>query len=298
MSLLKPLLAATTALVLVASAGSAHATSYSFASISFSNLSLTGLQSSGVTVESANVATRDSANYPGYTSAANSAGATVPSAPLTAGSNVAQAYSGPGPAPAEDTYTQALLSGIGTRGDARIVGNLLTGVGTGANDVAEGRLVVPGDASSTAGTSTGFNVTITNANRTTFTLSFDASDMLSSTTTAANEFASAQINASFSVVGNGATANTFTSQFYAPNALNANVSSTGGGANGAFSSGSPDPVFYTFSVTLDPGTYQFSLLSGAQEEVSAPNVVPEPMSLALFGGGLVAIGLLRRNRAI
>jgi len=291
MLMFRHLLVATTGLALLATASNAHATAYAYGNINFSNLSLSGLQAPGVVVNSANVTTRDSAGYPGAAPVSNAANANNPANPLTAGSSVPQATSGPGPFPADKTFTQALLSSFGARGDAQLTGNLITSVGTGANDVAEGRITIPGTASSTAGTTTGFNVVVSTTSAQTFTLAFNADDRVIATTTNPGEISSAQVNASFTVSGAS-----FTTRVFSPDTLNTSTTSTGGNASTPITNAS---MGYNFSVTLNPGMYQFSLLSGAQEQVTAAAVaaVPEPASMALLGAGLAAIGLIRRRQA-
>lgn len=289
------------AALVTAGAHGAGAVPYAFATVSFTNLSLTGLASG--TIDGATVTTSSSASYNDLGDAA-AGGPKSPgtgATPLKAGSDVRQSVAGAGLFPLQNVFGQRLTDGAGTRGDAVLLGNLLTGSpkGSGAGAV-EGRLIDFGQAASSGGTTTGFNYSFTRGVHT-LVLTFTAAEILTATTDTDGDGAGAEASASFSILGPGFT------DFFAPLELNASVSSSGGTGDASYNLA---PKVFTHTVTLTkPGTYQISLSSGVQERLSSapadsgggpPTDVPEPPSLALLLGGLIAlfpVRALRRRRS-
>jgi len=280
------------------SAGSAQAVpAYGYAGLSFTNFGLTGIFGvPGVTVGTTTVLLTDGANYPGFPTSGTSVFGNI-----TTGANVPQATSGPGPFPAENTFVQALTGSSGTRGDGLITGALAGGATS--NLVAEGRLTLgAASAGSNAGSATTLNVGFTALAGTVVTLSFNASDFLTASVGELGDTATAQVSASYKIcLTTGTkecqditdTVNGGTSKLVQPEELNQNVASTDPSTPQSFSSPS---TFYSFTAVLAPGTYQLTLADNVTEILSTGAPVPEPISIALFGSGLLGLAVIRRRR--
>ena len=274
-------------------------TSYGYSTLHFENFTLSGIFAAngqalpGVVVNSS-VTSTDGANYPGFAPGGNSAGGN-----LFSGTDPAQATSGPGLFPAENTFTQALPAASGTRGDARITGSIAGGATS--NLVSEGDLTTNGSAGSNSATSTTINFT----GATSVSLSFAASSALMSRVGMLGDSSNSQTSASFRIfdatagayvliTDNINTANNSTA--ITPFALNQNVASTNPGSPQTFVSGL---TTYSYAANLVAAhNYQLTLADSTSvilNGFAAP--VPEPTTLALLCSGLVAAGAFRRRRS-
>jgi hypothetical protein len=307
--------AAATALT-IAAAQPAHAVpAYGYAELGFTNFTLSGIVGptggleTGVSGLTDSVLLTNGANYPGSTPGGGSA-----SGDLVSGADVAQATSGPGGFPGENVFTQQLTSSSGTRGDGLITGAIATGATSTL--VSEGRLTTgPGSAGSNAGSSTTITATFDVTSSLTIGLSFNAFVNLLATVGNLGDNATALTTASFSIQ------NLTTGQFVsicdlttpsphtcttagtsqplaevAPSALNESIGTTTPGSPASFTSPS---TFYNYSAALVPDEYRVELGDTTQDILStARPTIPEPISSALLGTGLIALGLIRRRRKI
>ena len=230
-------------------------------------------------------------------------GGTSSSGNLVSGTDPAQATSGLGLFPTENTFAQSLMGSSGTRGDAQITGAIAGGATS--NLVSEGNLTTNGSAGSYSSTSTTINVSFAQAS--TVNLTFNASALLMSSVGNLGDSSNAQASASFKIFD--ATAGSYVTitdningansgNDIAPFALNQNVATTNPGSPQTFAS---PPTAYSYTAVLRAAhNYQITLADSTSVILSnavAPPV-PEPSTWALMGLGLFAAGLFRLRHSV
>ena len=281
--------------------GAAHADAYAFASNQITNFTI----ASTAAFSFIGTATRDTittaqfTGFPidGHTNPVN----------LGTLSDALQSKSGPGPFPAENTFTQT-AGIVGTRGDAiTAAGSPFAGGVPLENNVAEGRAL---SGSGRSGASAGRNtadaaIRITSAG--TFTFSFTDLIRLRADADLAGETANASIATSFSIVNSaGAVVYSFApdgvldpGETADPFSLQRVCGSNSGVPVGGCIIGPASGFFSGTSQTLGVGDYSITLRTASQENVlTQRNQVPEPTSLLLVGAGILGLGIVRRRKSV
>ena len=280
----------------------AHAVPYGFASNQPSDFTLTVAGGTVSPVSGTRNTVNASAIAPGGSSATSDPVASLGS------SDAAQAVSGPGPFPAENTFSQSeLSSGYGARADSETAaGSPLTPPGVSfVNNVAESRSLAGFVANATAQNSASITFAVTAGTQIAFEFTDDVL-LLAQTDPNAGQTVRASVQNTFQIL-DGAGNVVF---YFAPAGLGQHKVAGGTVDSDPFdinqaldsieglppvalsSNGLGDDVFRGVSDPLSAGTY--TVLLNTQSAVS-PTQTTEPASMLVLLAGLTGLGMLRRR---